>query len=71
MVKLKVSFDKSCGKINENEITASNETLGKTCSGKMGPFMTKSMLRNCTLTKKIVCYAFCQYRLQCGNIDVF
>jgi hypothetical protein len=27
MVKLKVSFDKSWGKINENEITAANKTL--------------------------------------------
>ncbi len=26
-VKLKVTFDKNWGKINENEITASNETL--------------------------------------------
>jgi hypothetical protein len=43
---------------------------GKLAQEKMGTFITKSMLRNFTLTKKLVYYAFCQYRLRCGSIDV-
>ncbi len=36
-VRFKVSFEKSGAKINENEITAANETLW----GKLGAFITK------------------------------
>jgi hypothetical protein len=47
MVKLKVSFDKSWGEINENVITVCEwNSAGKTGSGKMEAFIPKNWLPN-------------------------
>jgi len=43
MVKSKVRFDKSWGKINENEITASNETLWRKVAQEKWELLSQSI----------------------------
>jgi hypothetical protein len=42
-VKLKVSFDKSWGKINENEITVANDTLWGKLAQEKWEHLSKSI----------------------------